>query len=131
ILAEVKTKKGDVYDSEKLRKDVQAIFALGHFDDVTVDLTDAPGGVNVAFRVVEKPMIKRIDFKGNKKLSSSKLRDALSLKENDSLDKLKLNTDVDKIVTKYKDEGFAAAQVEPYTTSDRTNHVTITFYVIE
>jgi len=131
ILAEVKTKKGDIYNAETLRKDVQAVYALGHFDDVTVDLQDVTGGTNVVFKVVEKPMIKRIDFKGNKKLSSSKLRDALTLKENDSLDKLKMGTDVDKLVTLYKDEGFAAAQVEPFTTSDPTNHVTITFYITE
>jgi len=138
ILAEVKSKKGDFYDAEALRKDVQAIYGLGNFDDVTVDVTDlpsgqagVPGGIEVTFRVVEKPMIKRIDFKGNKKLSSSKLRDALTLKENDALDKLKLNTDVDKLVNLYKDEGFAAAQVEPFTTSDPTNHVTITFYITE
>ena len=31
----------------------------------------------------------------------------------------------------YKDEGFAAAQVEPFTTTDATNHVTITFFVTE
>jgi outer membrane protein insertion porin family len=131
ILAEVKTKKNDIYDPENLRKDVQAIYALSHFDDVTVDVSDVPGGVQVTFKVVEKPMIKRIDFKGNKKLSAGKLRDAISLKENDSLDKMKLNSDVDKIVSLYKDEGFAAAQVEPFTTADPTNHVTITFYITE
>lgn len=131
ILADVKTKKGDAYSADALRKDVQAIYALGHFDDVTVDLTDVPGGLQVAFRVVEKPMIKRIDFKGNKKLSASKLRDALTLKENESLDRLKMNTDLDKLVNLYKDEGFAAAQVEPFTTADPTHHVTITFYITE
>ena len=131
VLAEVKSRKGELYDPDRLRKDVQAIYALGNFDDVTLDVTEVPGGVAVIFRVVEKPMIKKIDFKGNKKLSSGKLRDAISLKENDPLDKLKLNLDVDKILNLYKDEGFAAAQVEPYTTSDPTNHVTITFFVTE
>src|SRR5262249_49421080 len=48
-----------------------------------------------------------------------------------ALDKLKLNSDVEKLVNLYKDQGFAAAQIEPYTTSDPTNHVTITFYVTE
>jgi outer membrane protein insertion porin family len=131
ILAEVKTKKGDTYNAETLRKDVQAVYALGNFDDVTLDVADVPGGINITFNVVEKPMVKRIDFKGNKKLSSSKLRDKITLKENDALDKLKLNGDVEKIINYYKDEGFAAAQVEPFTTSDPTNHVTITFYVTE
>lgn len=131
VLTEVKTRKGDLYDPSRLRKDVQAIYALGNFDDVTLDVTEVPGGVAVVFHVIEKPMIKKIDFKGNKKLSSGKLRDGISLKENDPLDKLKLNLDVDKILNLYKDEGFAAAQVEPYTTSDPTNHVTITFFITE
>lgn len=131
ILAQVKTRKNDLYNAESLRKDVQAIYGLGNFEDVTVDVSDVTGGVQVSFRVVEKPMIKRIDFKGNKKIAGSKLRDAISLKENDPLDKLKLNLDVEKIITLYKDEGFAAAQVEPFTTSDPTNHVTATFYITE
>jgi len=131
ILAQVKTKKNDVYDPDKLRKDVQAIYGLGDFEDVSLDVTDVPGGVIVSFKVVEKPLIKKIDFKGNKKVSSSKLRDGLSLKENDPLDKFKLNLDVEKLVSIYKDEGFAAAQVEPFTTTDETNHVSITFFATE
>lgn len=131
ILAQAKTRKGDVYDPDKLRKDVQSIYGLGDFEDVSLEVADVPGGVLVTFKVVEKPLIKKIDFKGNKKLSSSKLRDALSLKENDPLDKFKLNLDVEKLLSTYKDEGFAAAQVEPFTTTDATNHVTITFFVTE
>ncbi len=131
VLAQVKTRKNDLYDPDKLRKDVQSIYGLGNFDDVTLDVVEMTGGVAVTFHVVEKPMIKRIDFKGNKKLGSGKLRDTISLKENDPLDKLKLNLDVEKVLTLYKDEGFAAAQVEPFTTADATNHVTITFFVTE
>jgi outer membrane protein insertion porin family len=131
ILAQVKTKKNDLYDPDKLRKDVQAIYGLGNFEDTSLEVTDVPGGVIVTFKVVEKPMIKKIDFKGNKKVGSSKLRDGISLKENDPLDKFKLNLDVEKILSIYKDEGFAAAQVEPFTTTDTTNHVTITFFVTE
>src|SRR5207302_2027303 len=104
---------------------------LGNFEDVSLEVADVPGGVIVNFKVMEKPIIKRIDFKGNKKVGSSKLRDGISLKENDPLDKFKLNLDVEKILSIYKDEGFAAAQVEPFTTSDPTNHVTITFFVTE
>ena len=131
ILAAIKTKKLDPYDPEKLRKDVQAIYALGNFDDVTLDVSEVPGGAAVTFHVVEKPMIKKIEFKGNKKLSKGKLSDTIALKEGDPLDKLKLNVDVDKILNLYKDEGFAAAQVEPYTTKDATNHVVVTFFITE
>ena len=131
ILSEVKTRRYDLYDPDKLRKDVQNIFTLGNFDDVTIDAEEIPGGISVTFKVVEKPIVKKIDFKGNKKLSKSKLSDSLSLKENDPLDKSKLNLDVDKIISLYKDEGFAAAEVEPFTTTDATNHTTVTFYIKE
>ena len=131
ILTQVKTRRYDLYDPEKLRKDVQNIFSLGNFDDVTIDAEEIPGGIGVTFKVVEKPIVKKIDFKGNKKLSKSKLSDALTLKENDPLDKTKMNTDVDKILSLYKDEGFAAAEVEPFTTTDATNHTTVTFYIKE
>lgn len=131
ILTQVKTKRYDLYDPEKLRKDVANIFSLGNFDDVTIDAEEIPGGIGITFKVVEKPIVKKIDFKGNKKLSKSKLSDALTLKENDPLDKTKLNADVDKIISMYKDEGFAAAEVEPFTTTDATNHTTVTFYIKE
>jgi len=106
ILAQVKTKKNDLYDPDKLRKDVQAIYGLGNFEDVALEVTDVPGGVIVTFKVIEKPIIKRIDFKGNKKVSSSKLRDAISLKENDPLDKFKLNLDDEKILSVIKMKGL-------------------------
>ena len=131
ILSQVKTRRYDLYDPEKLRKDVQNIFTLGNFDDVTIDAQEIPGGIGITFKVIEKPIVKKIDFKGNKKLSKSKLSDALTLKENDPLDKAKLNVDVDKILSLYKDEGFAAAEVEPFTTTDATNHTTVTFYIKE
>jgi outer membrane protein insertion porin family len=131
ILTQVKTKQGDLYDPDRLRKDVQSVYTLGDFDDVNVDVDETPAGVVVVFQVVEKPIIKRIEFKGNKKISRGKLTDTATLKENDPLDKLKLNTDVDKILSLYKDEGFAAAEVEPYTTADATNHVTVTFFIKE
>jgi len=131
ILAQVKTKRYDLYEPEKIRKDVQNIFSLGNFDDVTVSAQEIPGGIGITFKVVEKPMVKKIEFKGNKKLSKGKLTDALTLKENDPLDKLKLNLDVEKIVSLYKDEGFAAAQVEPFTSTDGNNFSTISFYITE
>jgi len=132
VLSEVKTRKSDIYNADQLRKDVQAVYALGSFDDVTLDVSEVPNGVVVTFHVTEKPMVKKIDFKGNKKLSNSKLRDAISLKENEAFDKLKMNLDVDKLISLYKDEGFAAATVEPYTTNDpTTNHVSVTFFITE
>lgn len=132
ILAQVKTRRNDLYDPEKLRKDVQSIYGLGHFEDVTLMVNeDPPGQVLVTFQVAEKPVIRKIEFKGNKKLSRSKLGDTIGLKDGDPLDRFKMNADVDKLLTLYRDEGFAAAQVEPFTTVEANNKVLLTFFITE
>jgi outer membrane protein insertion porin family len=131
ILTEVKTRKNDLYDPEKLRKDVQAIYKKGNFEDVALDVSNVPGGVIVTFKVVEKPVVKRINFGGNKNLSRGALNADLTLKEDYPLDKVKLNQDVEKIKSLYKGEGFAAAEVEPSIKTDSDNYATVTFDITE
>jgi len=76
-------------------------------------------------------MIKRIDFKGNKKVGSSKLRMAFHLRRAIPLDKFKLTSMSKRSCRSTKMRVFAAAQMEPFTTTDATNHVTITFFITE
>ncbi|MBI3292079.1 MAG: outer membrane protein assembly factor BamA [Elusimicrobia bacterium] len=146
IEAEIKLRKGDRYDEAMLQQKVQALYRLGSFEDVTVDVTDLPAdgpgglagvggglkGKRVTFRVVEKPIIKRIDFKGIRQFSRSKLKDEISLKEQEPFDKFKLQADIQKVVSLYKEKGFAAVVVEHYTTLDeKSNQLTLTFFVTE
>lgn len=139
IKAQIKTRKGDRYDEATVQQDVQSLYRLGSFEDVTVDVSDRPAGVGggikgkqVTFRVSEKPVIKRIDFKGIRQFSRSKLKDEISLKEQDPFDKLKLQTDIQKISSLYKEKGFAAVVVDHYTTlEEKTNTLTLTFFITE
>jgi outer membrane protein insertion porin family len=131
ILSHVKAKKNDVYDSAKLRDDIQAIYKMGNFDDVSLDVSDVPGGIVVTFKVVEKPFVSKINFRGNKNRSAGSLKADLSLKEDYPLDKVKLNQDLLKITTGYNDKGFEAAKVEPLIDIDATNHATVSFIISE
>lgn len=131
LLTKIKTRKKDSYDPDQLRKDIQALYAMGNFDDVALDVSDVPGGVVVTFKVVEKPVIKMIKFRGNKNRTAGDIKADLTLKEDYPLDKMKLNTDLEKIVSGYKDEGYAAAQVEPVIETDAANRATLTFVIAE
>jgi len=131
ILTEAKTRKNDIYDAEKLSKDVKAIYSLGKFEDVSVDATDTPGGVNVTFKVVEKPIVKRINFLGNKNISPGTLQSDISLKIDYPMDQAKLHADVEKILSDYKDEGFAAAEVNPSVKTENNNTAIVTFDIVE
>lgn len=125
IRSQVKARKGDLYDRPDLDRDVQSILSLGQFERVGADisLTDQPvpehlrkvaGSpflVKATFIIKEKPLVHRIIFEGNKKVSKGVLRDAITLKEKDPLDAIKVHDDEGKIIEKYRDKGFLDATV--------------------
>jgi outer membrane protein insertion porin family len=131
ILSKIKTRKNDPYDPVRLQEDQADVFDLGNFENVTVDVTDVPGGVIVTFKVVEKAVVQKINFIGNKEITPGKLHADLKLKEDYPFDQVKLNADVDKILSLYKDEGFNAAKVEPSVKKNADNKATVNFIITE
>ncbi|HOW27235.1 MAG TPA: outer membrane protein assembly factor BamA [Elusimicrobiota bacterium] len=140
VLSHVKARKGDVVVDPTFRADVDRILETGLFDEVQVDIeelenqTDAAGlpKVRIIFQVKERPLIRRIDFKGNTKVSAGKFRDELSSKVDDSLDKFKVAQDEQKILSVYREEGYADAKVESYTSVNPKNKkVILTFFITE
>jgi outer membrane protein insertion porin family len=123
IRSQVKGRKGDLYDRPDLDRDVQNILGLGNFERVAADVTllDKPvpphfrkvAGSDrmcrLSFIVKEKPIIKKIKFEGNKKVSKGVLEDATGLKAKDPLDEIKLREDQEKILAKYHEKGFLDA----------------------
>ncbi|MGH7662265.1 MAG: BamA/OMP85 family outer membrane protein [Vulcanimicrobiaceae bacterium] len=66
ILSVVKTKVGDPFDPKTVQEDLANIFALGFFtDQVPPIIQQRPNGIAITFRVIENPVITKIDFAGN------------------------------------------------------------------
>ncbi len=128
----IKTRPKDFYSETALREDIQSILASGNFEDAEVKTVDLPTGVRVVFKVKERPMIKRIDFTGNKKIRKGRMKDDISLKKQDGFDRVKLQNDVRKILSSYSEKGYPDAKVEPFTTfEDALNTVDINFVIKE
>ena len=66
-----KTRKGQIYKQEAIDSDLRSLFDLNLFSSINIDVSDKDAGVKVAFIVVEKMIIKQIDFKGNKVFKAS------------------------------------------------------------
>ena len=64
ILRKITTKEGDTYDPTVLRNDLKAIYKMGYFNDVQIDVIDTPKGKKVTFKVIEKPVIQAVTFEG-------------------------------------------------------------------
>ncbi|MBI4396721.1 MAG: outer membrane protein assembly factor BamA [Elusimicrobia bacterium] len=140
VLSKVKVRKGDIVVDPAFRADVDRLLETGQYEDVEVsleempELLDAQGRpqVRVTFHVEERPVIKRIDFKGNLKLADRKFRDEISSKPQEPFDRFKAAQDVEKILSIYRDEGYADAKAEFYTSSQpKVNKVILTFFMTE
>ncbi len=106
---------------------------MGKFDDVQILLEEiTPLSVRVIYRVREKPIIEKIEFKGNEEIRTRTLLRELDFKEGDFFDEFEAKEAVEKIVSYYKEEGFAFVSVEFFTTLDKeAKTITITYRVIE
>ncbi|MHB2025494.1 MAG: outer membrane protein assembly factor BamA [Elusimicrobiota bacterium] len=146
VLSQIKARKGALYDESDLDSDIQALLGLGNFDRVTADinamnspvpeyLRQVAGStttVLLTFVVAEKPIIEKIFFRYNIKLSNSALEDAISLKPGDPLDLVKLEEDKEKIVEKYNKKGFLDASADSEIKTDTaTLKSTLIFKVYE
>lgn len=130
VRSEIKLKKGKVYASAIAREDLRTILGLGYFEDASLSV-DKENKI-VKFKVIEKPYIKSIVFKGNKQFSAGKLKGEITLKEKDFYNFIELEESKRKILTLYKDKGYADCQMEVYPTTDEdTNIMTITFLITE
>jgi outer membrane protein insertion porin family len=126
----IKSKKGKAYSETIARQDVRNILELSSFDDVQINFDKLTG--LLTFSVKEKPFITKITFKGNKNISSGKLKGESVLKEKEFFDVFKLDESKAKITTLYRDKGFADVQIEVYPTIDpETNQMTISFLITE
>lgn len=135
----IKTRVKKPLDKRQLKDDVKILFETGDFDDVNVDVTylgkkNSKGKelAKIIFTVVERPIIKRIDYKGDRKIKSSSFVDKVQSQEANPYDKYKAALDERAILEYYRDEGYANAKVEHYTTLDeKSKKLILTFFIIE
>ncbi len=110
-------KAGDPYDAEKLRRAFPKLWETGLFEDLRLEREPAPGGARLVAHVVERPRIADLEFRGNKKLTTSQLKDKLREGKVDIRVGAPLSLrDVSKgktvLVDAYRAEGYRSAVVD-------------------
>ena len=130
VLSEISSKKGKIFSDSTIREDIRALFEYGAFDDVQYDFNPSNG--HLVFIVEERPYIERIDFKGNKEFSRSKLRSESTLKRKKYFNQMQLDESIEKINTIYKNRGYTDVQIEAYPTlNSETNKLVLNFLITE
>jgi len=84
LLARIFSRPGDPYSVEAVRRDFQALWNTQFFEDVRLEVEDSPDEPNakiIVFYVQERPIIRRIEYKGNKSITESDILDAFKDKK--------------------------------------------------
>jgi outer membrane protein insertion porin family len=119
--------RGEAYDSARVDSSLKSLFATGLFADVTIRRE----GGNVIVAVVENPVINRIAFENNKKLSDETLTSETTLRPRTIYTRTKIQNDVQRILTLYRRHGRFAATVEPKVIRLPQNRVDVVFEIDE
>jgi outer membrane protein insertion porin family len=75
LLARIFSRPGDPYSEEAARRDFQSLWNTQFFEDIRLEVEDTPEGKILVFYVKERPIIRRIEYKGNKSVSESDILD--------------------------------------------------------
>jgi outer membrane protein insertion porin family len=118
---------GDPFDAERIDRSLKALFATGLFADVSIKRE----GDALVVRVVENPIINRIAFEGNKKLSDTQLQAEVQLKPRTVFTRTKVQSDVKRILDLYRRNGRFAANVDPKVIQLPQNRVDLVFEIDE
>src|SRR5262249_7209731 len=87
----ISTKAGAPLDENVLHEDFKRLWGTGFLNDLKLETEPGPSGVTVIFKVDERPLIKSIEYTGNKKISTgdieTKLKDeGITLRTDQPLD---------------------------------------------
>ena len=118
---------GDPFDNERVDRSLKALFATGLFADVAIRRE----GDGLIVRVVENPIINRIAFEGNRKLSDNQLTAEVQLKPRTVFTRTKVQTDVKRILDLYRRNGRFAATVDAKVIQLPQNRVDLVFEINE
>jgi len=111
ILSRIKTKEGMPFLQEVVSADIERLYKLGYFQDITVDASEFLGGLNITFVVQERPAIEKIVISGNKKLKLKKIKRIMSIVIGDTYNEKRLKRNEESIYELYKKHGYYAAVV--------------------
>ena len=118
---------GDRFDADRLDRSLRTLFATGLFRDVVV----ARNGDRIRVQVEENPIVNRVAFEGNSKVSDDNLRPELTLRQRAVFTPQAAQADRQRILEIYARRGRFAARVEPKIIQLDQNRVDVVFEIEE
>jgi len=111
ILSRVRSRVGELLDPATAGEDAKRIATLPGVAKVGWDAPIVHNKVELTFVVVERDVVRSVDFAGNRKIKAKNLRHILGFKRGDWLDPMAAEAGRSRLTDFYRRKGFAFAQV--------------------
>jgi outer membrane protein insertion porin family len=118
---------GDPFDADRLDRSLRTLFATGLFRDVTVTRQ----GDRIRVVVEENPIVNRVAFEGNSRVSDDILRNEVTLRQRAVFTPQQAQADRQRVLDLYARRGRFAARVEPKVIQLDQNRVDVVFEITE
>ena len=118
---------GDAFDADRLDRSLKSLFATGLFRDVQV----RRDGSRVLVDVQENPIVNRVAFEGNRKISDDVLSKEVQLRSRAVFTPQAVQADRQRIQELYARRGRFAAVVEPKLIQQDQNRVDVVYEIQE
>lgn len=127
VRAYLTIKPGVSYGPAQVSESIDALYATGLFEDVTI----TPSGGTLVVRVVENAIISRVSFEGNRRISDQLLQGAVQSRERSVFSRAQVQADTQTILELYRRRGSYLATVEPQIINRGENRVDLVFNISE
>jgi outer membrane protein insertion porin family len=118
---------GDEYDADAVNEALRALNATGFFESVHI----ARRGSVLVVTIKEHPIINKIQFEGNSKISDKNIRKAINIKEREVLSPAKIKEVQQAMLGAYLSMGRYNASVNPKVIKLKNNMVNLVFEINE
>ncbi len=125
ILSYMLVRPGDPFDPDRLDRSLKTLYATGLFQDVRLD----HDGDTLVVHVTENPLVNRVAFEGNHKLSDDQLRPEMQLKPRAVFTPALAEQDRQKILDLYAKRGYYNARVDPQIIRLDQNRVDVVYQI--
>jgi outer membrane protein insertion porin family len=127
VLSYMVIRPGQAFNPQMIDLSLKTLYGTGLFSDVQI----LPSGGVITVKVVENPIINRIAFEGNSKITDKNLDEEVQLKPRKIFTRAAVQKDVTRVLELYRRSGRFAAAVEPKIVQLPQNRVDLVFEINE
>ena len=118
---------GDLVTRSDVNEALKQLFFTGFFADASIEFY----GTQMVVEVVENPTINAVKFEGNKHVEDEKLEKEIRLKPRSVFTRTKLQSDLNRLLERYRRDGRFSATVQPNVETFDQNRLDVIYEIEE